>query len=116
MDIRRIDPGPYLSSAVVAGDFVYLAGLVADDLNTDVAGQTGQILKKIDRYLQEAGSDKSRIVQAQIWLRDIAKWGEMNEVWKGWVDKQNPPARAAVEARMAGERILVEIMVTAIRK
>ena len=80
MDIRRIDPGPYLSSAVVAGDFVYLAGLIADDLNADVAGQTAQILRKIDHYLKEAGSDKSRIVQAQIWLRDIAKWGEMNEV------------------------------------
>jgi enamine deaminase RidA (YjgF/YER057c/UK114 family) len=116
MDIRRIDPGPYLSSAVVAGDFVFLAGLVADDLNADVAGQTAQILRKIDHYLKEADCDKSRIVTAQIWLRDIAKWGEMNEVWKGWVDKSNPPARAAVEARMAGERILVEIMVTAVRK
>ena len=116
MDIRRIDPGAYLSSAVVAGDFVYLAGLVADDLNTDVAGQTGQILKKIDRYLQEAGSDKSRIVQAQIWLRDIANWSLMNSAWVEWLDKANPPARATVEARLAGERILVEIMVTAVRK
>jgi enamine deaminase RidA (YjgF/YER057c/UK114 family) len=116
MDIRRIDPGPYLSSAVVSGDFVFLAGLVADDLNADVAGQTAQILRKIDHYLKEADCDKSRIVTAQIWLHDIAKWGEMNEVWKGWVDKGNPPARAAVEARMAGERILVEIMVTAVRK
>ena len=115
MEIRRIDPGAYLSSAVVAGDFVYLSGLVADDLNADVGGQTAQILKKIDHYLHASGSNKSRIVQAQIWLRDIAKWGEMNEIWKGWVDKSNPPARAAVEARMAGERILVEIMVTAVR-
>jgi len=116
MDIRRIDPGPYLSSVVVAGDFVFLAGLVADDLAADVAGQTAQILGKIDHYLKKAGCDKSRIITAQIWLRDIAKWAEMNEIWKGWVDKSNPPARAAVEARLAGERILVEIMITAVRK
>src|SRR5438552_16644581 len=78
MDIRRIDPGPYLSSAVIAGNFVFLAGLVADDLAADVAGQTAQILRKIDHYLQEAGCDKSRIITAQIWLRDIVKWADVN--------------------------------------
>ena len=112
---RRIDPGPYLSRAVVAGDLVFLAGLTADDLAADVTGQTAQILGKIDRYLAEAGSDKSHLVSAQIWLRDIANWSEMNKVWTGWIDKDNPPARATVEARLAGERILVEIMVTAVR-
>src|SRR2546422_3132603 len=103
MELRRIDPGPYLSRAVVAGDLVFLAGLTADDLSADVAGQTAQILGKIDHYLHEAGTDKARLVSAQIWLRDIAKWGEMNDVWKGWIDKGNPPVRAAVEARLAGD-------------
>ena len=115
MTVRRIDPGPYLSRAVVAGDFAFLAGLTADDTAADVGGQTAQILRKIDHYLAEAGSDKSRIVSAQIWLRDIAQWGEMNKVWTGWIDKNNPPARATVEAKLANERILVEIMVTAFR-
>jgi enamine deaminase RidA (YjgF/YER057c/UK114 family) len=116
MALRRIEPGPYLSRAVVAGDFVFLAGLTAGDLAADVAGQTAQILTKIDHYLAEVGSDKAHLVSAQIWLRDIAKWGEMNDVWKGWIDKANPPARATVEARLAGDNILVEIMVTAVKK
>jgi enamine deaminase RidA (YjgF/YER057c/UK114 family) len=116
MALRRIEPGPYLSRAVVAGDFVFLAGLTADDLTADVAGQTAQVLGKIDHYLAEAGSDKTRLVSAQIWLRDIAHWGAVNEVWKGWIDKGNPPARATVEARLAGDKILVEIMVTAVRR
>jgi enamine deaminase RidA (YjgF/YER057c/UK114 family) len=114
-DIRRIEPGAYLSRAVVAGDFVFVAGLTADDTNQDVVGQTKQILGKIDHYLAEAGSSKSRIVQAQIWLRDIANWSLMNSAWVEWLDKANPPARATVEARLAGERILVEIMVTAVK-
>jgi enamine deaminase RidA (YjgF/YER057c/UK114 family) len=113
--VRRIDPGPYLSRAVVAGDFVFLAGLTAEDRDADVAGQTAQILGKVDHYLAEAGTDKSRVVSAQIWLRDIATWSEMNKVWTGWIDKANPPARATVEAKLAHERILVEIMVTAVR-
>jgi enamine deaminase RidA (YjgF/YER057c/UK114 family) len=115
MTIRRIDPGTYLSRAVVYGDLVFLAGLTADDLSAGVPGQTEQILGKIDRYLAEAGTDKTRLLSAQIWLRDIATFGEMNRVWEAWLDKANPPARATVEARLAGERYLVEIMVTAAR-
>ena len=116
MAVRRIDPGTYLSRAVVYGDLVFLAGLTADDLTAGVAGQTTQILRKIDGYLAEAGTDKTRLLTTQIWLRDIATFGEMNQVWEAWVDKANPPARATVEARLAGERILVEIMVTAARR
>jgi enamine deaminase RidA (YjgF/YER057c/UK114 family) len=113
MTIRRIEPGTYLSRAVVFGNLVYVAGLTADDLAQDVAGQTRQILAKIDRYLAEAGTDKSKLLSAQIWLRDIATFKEMNGVWETWVDRANPPARATVEARLAGDRYLVEIMVTA---
>jgi enamine deaminase RidA (YjgF/YER057c/UK114 family) len=113
MTICRIEPGTYLSRAVIHGNTVYLAGLTADDLAQDVAGQTQQILSKIDRYLNLAGTDKSKLLSAQIWLRDIAAFNEMNRVWEGWIDRGNPPARATVEARLAGDRYLVEIMVTA---
>ena len=116
MDIRRIDPGPYLSRAVVCGDFVFLAGLTADDRAQDVTGQTEQILRKIDQYLAQAGSDKSRLLSAQIWLRDIGTWATMNKVWSAWIDQSNPPARATVEAKLASNDILVEIMVTAARR
>lgn len=115
MAIRRIEPGTYLSRAVVYDNLVFLAGLTADDQTQDVAGQTRQILAKIDRYLKEGGTDKSKILSAQIWLRDIATFKEMNGAWEAWVDRANPPARATVEARLAGDRILVEIMVTAAR-
>ena len=115
MDIRRIDPGPYLSRAVVCGDFVFLAGLTADDRAEDVAGQTQQILRKVDQYLAEAGSSRARLLSAQIWLKDIGTWEAMNRVWSAWIDKANPPARATVEAKLAGDDYLVEIMVTAAR-
>ena len=115
MDIRRIDPGPYLSRAVVCGDFVFLAGLTADDRSEDVAGQTRQILRKIDHYLAEASSSRARLLSAQIWLKDIGTWEAMNRVWSAWIDKANPPARATVEANLAGHDYLVEIMVTAAR-
>ena len=113
MSIERLDPGPRLSRAVVRGDTVYLAGLTADDLNQGVAGQTKQILDKIDHYLKRTGIDKSKLLTVTIWLRDIASFDEMNKVWDAWVDKSNPPARATVEARLAGDRYLVEIMSTA---
>lgn len=114
-DIQRIDPTHRMSRAVVHGDTLYLAGMTAGDLTQDVAGQTRQILAKIDGYLAQGGSDKSRLLSANIWLRDIATFDEMNAVWDAWVDPRNPPARATVEARLAGDRYLVEIMVTAAR-
>jgi enamine deaminase RidA (YjgF/YER057c/UK114 family) len=113
MDIRRIEPGPYLSRAVICNGFVFVAGLTADDLKQDVNGQTAQILAKIDRTLAEAGTDKTRLLSANIWLKDIKDWAAMNKVWTPWIDKANPPARATVQAEMAAKDILVEIMVTA---
>jgi enamine deaminase RidA (YjgF/YER057c/UK114 family) len=104
-----------MSQAVVHGDTVYLAGLVADDTTQDVAGQTRQILAKADRYLAQAGSAKSNLLRVQIWLSDIATFGEMNSVYDPWIDKANPPARACVESRLAGPQYKVEIMMTAAR-
>lgn len=102
-----------MSKAVVNGNMVYLAGIVADDPSLDVKGQTAQILASIDRVLAEAGTNKSKLLSANIWLTDINTWADMNEVWDAWVDPQNTPARATVEAKLAGPGWCVEIMVQA---
>lgn len=116
-DIRRIDitqpPGPRMSRAVVHGDKVYLAGLTAADTAQDIKGQTAQILERIDHYLREAGSDKSKLLTANLWIKDMAMFRDMNSVWNEWVDPQNPPARACVRADMARPEVLVEIMIVA---
>src|SRR5262249_25151873 len=101
MAIKRVNAGPRMSSAVVHGNTVYLAGLTADDTKADVKGQTKQILDKIDKFLKEAGTDKSKILSANIWLTDIGTWSQMNEVWDAWVSPGNSPARATVEAKLA---------------
>src|ERR1044071_8705610 len=113
MSIQRINAGPRMSSAVVHGNTVYLAGLTADDTKADVKGQTKQILDKIDKFLKEAGTDKSKILSANIWLTDIGTWSQMNEVWDAWVSPGNTPARATVEAKLANPALKVEIMVQA---
>jgi enamine deaminase RidA (YjgF/YER057c/UK114 family) len=113
MSIQRYEVGPRMSQAVVYGGLAHLAGIVADDLVPSVADQTRQILAKIDRLLAMAGSDKTRILKANIWLSDIRRFDEMNAVWDGWVAAGHAPARATVEARLAGPGYLVEIMVEA---
>jgi enamine deaminase RidA (YjgF/YER057c/UK114 family) len=113
MTIERFEVGPRMSQAVVYGGVAYLAGIVADDLVPSVGDQTRQILAKIDRILAAVGSDKTKILKANIWLSDIRKFDEMNAVWDGWVAKASPPARATVESRLAGPDYLVEIMVEA---
>jgi enamine deaminase RidA (YjgF/YER057c/UK114 family) len=115
MTIQRIKGGPRMSMAVVHGNTVYVAGQVADDPNADVGGQTKQILGKIDALLAEAGTDKTRILSANIWLRDIGTFAEMNAVWDAWVPQGNTPARATVEANLASPKLLVEIAVIAAR-
>jgi enamine deaminase RidA (YjgF/YER057c/UK114 family) len=102
-----------MSRAVVRGDNVYLAGLTASDNSLDIAGQTRQILDKIDHYLKEAGTSKSNLLTANLWIKDMAMFSQMNAVWNEWVDPANPPARACVRADMARPEVLVEIMVTA---
>jgi enamine deaminase RidA (YjgF/YER057c/UK114 family) len=115
MTIKRSKVGPRMSQVVVHGDTVYLAGQVADDPNADVAGQTKQILAKIDGALAEAGSDKSKLLSATIWLADIRTFDEMNKVWDAWVSSGNTPARACVEAKLARSNLLVEIGIIAAR-
>lgn len=113
MTIQRIDPGKRLSSAVVNGNMVYLAGLTADNPKLDMKGQTQEVLRKIDATLAKAGTDKSKLLTAQIWVTDMRNFAAMNEVWDAWVTPGNPPARATVEAALANPELLVEIMVTA---
>lgn len=113
MTIQRYEIGPRMSQAVVYGGVAYLAGIVADELVPSVTAQTQQILAKIDRLLHAVGSDKTKILKANIWLADIRRFDEMNAVWDAWVAKASPPARATVESRLAGPDHLVEIMIEA---
>jgi enamine deaminase RidA (YjgF/YER057c/UK114 family) len=113
MSIKRHAVGPRLSQAVVHGNTVYLAGLVAGDPSADVKGQTEQILKKIDEHLAATGSHKSRLLSATIYLANMGLYNDMNAAWDAWVDPANTPARATVEARLAAPRYLVEIMAIA---
>jgi enamine deaminase RidA (YjgF/YER057c/UK114 family) len=113
MSITRHNAGPRMSGAIVHGDTVYLAGQVARDGSTSVKAQTEQILKQIDELLRAAGSSKSRLLSATIYLASIATFNEMNAVWDAWVDPKNTPARATVEAKLAAPQYLVEVMVTA---
>ena len=113
MSIARHDPSSILSNAVEHGNTVYLAGVVAKNLDNDIKGQTREILDAIDRLLAKCGSSKSKVLQAQIWVTDIRNRAPMNEVWTAWVDPKNLPARACIEAKLADPRALVEIMVTA---
>ena len=113
MTIKRIEAGPRMSQAVVHGDKVYLAGVVAKDASVGVKEQTQQILADIDRLLALAGSDKTKILTANIWLSDIAPFAEMNAAWDAWVPAGHTPARATVESKLAAPQYKVEIMVQA---
>ncbi len=113
MTIKRHEPSKIYSKAVEANGFVFTAGIVADDTAQDVKGQTQQILKEIDRLLKLAGTDKSKVVSATIWLTDIRLRDAMNEAWSAWTAGQNLPGRACIEAKLADPRMLVEIGVVA---
>lgn len=111
MSIKRIEVGPRMSQAVVHGSVAYLAGQVAK--GEGVAAQTKAVLEQIDALLAAAGTDKTKLLTATIYLADIATFGEMNAVWDTWVSAGNTPARATVEAALATPEYKVEIVVTA---
>jgi enamine deaminase RidA (YjgF/YER057c/UK114 family) len=113
MNIKRINAGPRMSGAVVHGNTVYLAGQVADDGSADIKGQTQQVLARIDKLLAEAGTDKTKLLSANIWITDMKNFADMNAVWDAWVAKGSTPARATVEAKLAAPQLKVEIMVVA---
>lgn len=111
--IERFEKSPRMSRVVTHAGVAYLAGLTADDLTQDIAGQTRQVLAKADVNMAKANTDKSCLLSATIWLRDITDFDAMNVIWESWVDPANPPARATCEARLAKSEILVEIIFTA---
>lgn len=116
MSIERIESGPRMSMAVVHGDTVYLAGQVSRNAGGEsVTAQTTDILSIIDGLLAKAGTDKTKLLSASIWLTDIATFAEMNAVWDAWLAPGCAPARATVEAKLAAPAYTVEIAVIAAR-
>ena|SRR5271165_2182023 len=111
--IIRTEPNKILAKGVEYHGFVYLQGCVAQDLAKDLKGQTAEVLAQIDAILEHHGTDKTRLLQAHIWLKDIRDRDAMNDVWAAWLPAGGAPARACVQANMADPRHLVEIMVTA---
>jgi enamine deaminase RidA (YjgF/YER057c/UK114 family) len=103
---------PIISTTVIHGDTVYLSGVIPDP-GGDVRSQTTQVLQRIDDHLKAAGTDKSRLLTAQVWLADMATFADHNEAWNEWVDPANPPVRACIQAQLTHPSLLVEIMVTA---
>jgi enamine deaminase RidA (YjgF/YER057c/UK114 family) len=115
MTLKRIGAGNRMSEAVIHGGKVYLAGMVAETTKgRSVKEQTKDILAQIDDILKQAGSDKTKILKANIWLTDIKTWAEMNEAWDAWVVPGQTPARATVESKLAAPGLDVEIMVEAV--
>jgi enamine deaminase RidA (YjgF/YER057c/UK114 family) len=115
MSITRHHGNQRMSQIVIHGDTVYLAGQVASDASADITVQTQQVLEKVESLLEEAGSDKSKILSAQIWLSNIGHFAQMNAVWDIWVAEGHAPARACIEARLASPDLLVEVGIVAAR-
>lgn len=116
MTIERKEVGARMSQIVVHGDTVYLAGIVAQgSKGKSVTEQTREIVTTIDKYLAQAGTDKTKLLKANIWITDMGKFAEMNAVWDAWVAPGQTPARACVEAKLAAPDYNVEIMVVAAR-
>ncbi len=112
-DTKRHHTSARMSQIVEYGDLVILSGQVADDPDADITGQTEQVLASVDRLLAEAGTYKSHILSATIWLSDIRFYAPMNEVWDGWVPAGEAPARTCVETLLAAPEYLVEITIMA---
>lgn len=113
MSITHHHTNQRMSQIVVHNDTVYLAGQVAADAGADITVQTRQVLEKIDTLLAEAGSDKSKILSAQIWIASMGHFAQMNEVWDAWIPSGHAPARACIEARLASPDLLVEVGIIA---
>lgn len=115
MTIIRRELEPILANVVEVGSWIFTAGAIADDTGLDATGQARQALADIDRYLGLCGSDKSKVLSAVIWVADIRLRDAVNVAWLEWVDPENLPARACIEAKMADPLCLVEIAIVAAR-
>ena len=114
MTLKHIRPGKVNSPAVIHNDDIFMSGIVADNKSGDMKAQTGDVLAKIDGILANAGSDKTKIVSAVIYVSDMALKDEMNEAWMEWMGSNNPPARACVGVTLT-PATLVEIMCQAVQ-
>jgi enamine deaminase RidA (YjgF/YER057c/UK114 family) len=112
-NIKRHHPGASLCRLVEHGSLVFVAGTTADDKAASCKGQTEQVLRKIDKLLSEAGTDKTKILWCNVWLSDIREKDGMDAAWQAWVHPNNKPARATVESRLATPDTRVEIMMIA---
>lgn len=112
-DIQRLHVAARYSEAAVFNGVVYLAGMVPECQATDIRSQTADVLRQIQLRLAETGSDKSRILRTQIYLKDITDIAAMNEVWDAWVVSGSAPPRATVQAALADPTYLIEVVVTA---
>lgn len=115
MNIRYHGTTPRYSEAVCAGELVFLSGMVPENGET-AAEQTADVLAQIDHWLAQCGSDKAHILEAAVYLRDMADYAAMNGIWDAWVVPERTPARVCVEAKLARPEWAVEIKITAIRK
>lgn len=113
--IERHGPGEYFHEVVEANGTLYLSGVVAGDLSAGMTGQTEQTLTRIDEVLASAGSDRSRIASATIYITDMSLKDEMNEVWAQWTSPEHRPARATVAVADLGRNVLIEISCVAVR-
>ena len=111
--LQRFHVGPRLSETAVHNGTVYLAGQIAADGSQDIRGQTTQVLAAIDKLLHEAGTDKAHILRCQIFIKDLADFAAMNEVWEDWVAPGDAPPRATVQANLAKPEWKIEMVVTA---
>lgn len=114
MTITRLQTGQRMSKIVIHQNTVYLCGQVGN-AEDDVAAQTAEALARVDALLEEAGSDRTRILQTTIWLADMADFSAMNKVWDAWVPEGHAPARACGEAKLARPELKVEVIVVAAR-
>jgi enamine deaminase RidA (YjgF/YER057c/UK114 family) len=112
-DIKRIDQSQRRSRALVHNGIVYTAGQVPDDMSLDIAGQAKQVLTKIEQLVTEAGSNKGRILTAQVWLRTMDDFAAFNAIWDTWVVQGSTPTRCCGKVEMNNPNCRVEILVTA---
>ena len=111
--LRRFHVGDRLSEMTIFNGTVYLAGQVATDSSQDIRGQTAQVLAAIDKLLAEAGTDRAHILMCQIYIKDLAEFPAMNEVWEDWLPPGDAPPRATIQAHLAKPDWKVEMVVTA---
>ena len=113
LPVRRVGPDPNLSEAAIHDECIYLPGMAPDDTRQDIAGQTKQVLWKIQALLEKTGSGRTRILSALVFLADMNDFDAMNAVWDDWIVAESAPARATIQAKLSDPNAKVEIMVVA---